>query len=398
MTVPFSTAWTDAQLNALRLRADPAADELIGQLTLLYGPEQASALFRLLTQHLDIPWEHLPQLVQQFIETHQALPPWADPMKLARAEKVFLDHGPKFLVFLYYKSLPTLYACANGARVLVHSGRLAHDPDDMRTFIRRVGETGRFLLRVMGHQALSQADGKGIQAALKVRLIHASIRKFIPADHWQPDEWGQPINQEDLLVTLMTFSVSMFQAMERIGQPLEAADTEAFFHAWQVIGFCMGIEPEHIPADAIAGEALLQQILDRQTAASGAGQTLMQALLHFARESMPKDWFQGLPDLLILHLNDPVLAEMLGVKPHYYGCLTAFVPSLLMRWVGMIEKLEDLVPGNSSFNQYIDTISQRWALRMVDFFRDDHKGPLQMDATMTAAMRPETPPAEKLPD
>ncbi len=53
-----------------------------------------------------------------------------------------------------------------------------------------------------------------------VRLFHASVRRLIlndPAMHWDADELGMPVNQEDLLGTLIVFSLVVIDALEKFG-------------------------------------------------------------------------------------------------------------------------------------------------------------------------------------
>ena len=158
----------------------------------------------------------MPSATKDFLAATNVLPAWTDWNKVKLANDLFLDHGPKFLVFLYYRSLPILYSCANGAKVLVQTGRLSHQNDGHKIFARCIAETGQFMLEVMKPDSLKQG-GTGIQAIQKIRLIHAAIRTFTPEEKWDATVLGVPINQEDLAITLMTFSVVMIDALERFG-------------------------------------------------------------------------------------------------------------------------------------------------------------------------------------
>lgn len=363
-----SLLWTDDWLNQARLRTDPLADQVIADIMAEKGSDEAKMLFDLLINHIELPMDELPAQARTFFEKTGQLPNWTDHQQLKVAEEVFLDHGPKFLVFLYYLSLPTLYACKNGAQVLYQTGRLARKPDGHKQFTRRVAETGKFLLDVMSPDGL-QEGGKGMVAAQKVRLIHASIRHFIPADHWKETEWGKPINQEDLAITLMTFSISMLEGMAATRLQITDVEAEAYLHAWKVIGHTMGIEPALLPDNVKQGKELLYKILNRQKGSSEAGSILTQALINFAEDLIPGMLFDNAPEIMIRHLNGKEISEMLGVKPRL-GCLFIGLPKFLKKWLKLIETLEDI---SEPIELLMAKMSKQMAERFVKYF-DEYKG------------------------
>ena len=109
--------WTDEFLNQKRLVADPLADQLIQEIVQEKGTEEARRLFDLLIRNVEMPLDEFPPLIQDYLSQTNQLPEWTDWNKVALAHQLFLDHGPKFLICLYYKSLPILYSCTNGAEV-----------------------------------------------------------------------------------------------------------------------------------------------------------------------------------------------------------------------------------------------------------------------------------------
>jgi hypothetical protein len=171
--------WSPEFLGQMRQAADPLADQAVAQLVATEGREAAQHLFDLLIRPIEMPLKELPPPLKRYWEVTQQLPDWVDPQKVEAAHMLFRDHGPKFLQFLYYKSLPLLYCCKNGAQVLVQTSRLAHNREDITIFTPRIAETGQFLIDVMTDCGL-QPGKTGIQSIQKVRLIHAAIRHFIP--------------------------------------------------------------------------------------------------------------------------------------------------------------------------------------------------------------------------
>lgn len=334
-----TTTYPDSLLNLMREAQDPLADRVISDLIAREGPEAARAAFDKLITQLDLPTEELPPSVQDFLEASTEWPDWADASLIRQAETVFLDYGPYFMLFLYFKSLPILYSCSHGAQVLLMTGRLMEERDEYERFARRIAETAFFLMEVMSREGLKAPHGRGLRAIRRVRLIHAAVRSFIPADRWD-DAWGKPINQEDLCITLMTFSISMLDAMAQMKKPLSEAEEKAYFHHWRLIGHLLGVHPDMLPADAQTGRILLHRILQRQMAPSEAGYRLTAALIEFGHRYVPK-FSRNMPDILIRHLAGKEVAETLGVK-NTLGCLRVLTPAAFRKAIRWAERVEDL--------------------------------------------------------
>ena len=79
-------------------------------------------------------------------------------------------------------------------------------------------------------------------------------------------EQGVPLNQEDLLGTLLTFSITVFETLHRFGIPWTAAEQESYLTAWDVIGSWLGIGTkavlDTIDKDPVARD---QSVLERET-------------------------------------------------------------------------------------------------------------------------------------
>ncbi len=361
-------SWTNTFLDPKRQLADPPADDLVADLATQNGQQAARTLFDELTRNVELPLEGQFPEIDKFLHSNRNLPEWADPQKMKLANRFFTDHGPKLLIILYHKSLPTLYLDAHGAKVLVQTGRLAHDGKSKNTFARRVAETGQFLLNVMQYRALEEG-GIGIRAAQKIRLIHASVRNFIPEEHWQTKEWGKPINQEDLALTLMSFSVLLLDGLDAFGINYSSVEAEAYIHHWNVIGHFMGVNHDLLPASRDEASALVKAILDRQASPSEAGRILTESLITFTESNIPFEKFEKTSSLLIPFLIGNSYASMLGIIPQQ-GCLALFLPRIFKSLFRTGERLEDVV--NQPMKLFLETFSQVAAKKMVGYF-DNYK-------------------------
>jgi hypothetical protein len=333
---------TDAELLAARERMDPLADEVVARLVAEKGAGQARDFFTLLIRNIEIPLDQVPDYVREYLEGNTAFPAWADPVKLKRAQAVFLDRGIAFMVLLYFKSLPTCYLYGTAAEVLTMTGRLS-GREWPETYARRIAETLQFVLDVMRKDGL-QPGGISVKTILKVRLMHASVRYFIQHHaEWRQAEWQSPINQTALAMTLMTFGQTMVEGLQQMGQPLDEADAEAYFHAWRVTGHFLGIEEALNPVDLQAGNALMARLLTLNATASDAGKACTAALIAFSKDHLQGKLFDGAPEMFLLRLMGTQHAEMLGVT-RKKGCLAGWLPAFTFKLLRLEERLEDRWP------------------------------------------------------
>ena len=357
--------WTDEFLLAQRQVADPLADDTIKKIVEAEGPESARQLFNILIRNIGLPLDQLPQSCHDFLAQTNAQADDIDPQELWLGSQFFLDHGPKLLVFLFYRSLPLLYAHANGAQVLIQTGRLAHNGQEMEIFARRIAETGQFLMDVMIPGNL-KPNSQGIQAIQKVRLIHASIRYFLQLGTWDANQLGRPINQQDMSSTLMTFSVALIDALEQFGIQDSKEKQNAYFNTWNAIGGLMGVQSDLIPDNIDEGRWLLNKNLELEGAASEAGKLLTKALLAFSQEQLPESFAKS-PTAIIQFLIGPEHAAQLGLLPAN-GCLPKILPGMMRSMFKLGERLEDLA--GPALDAWLDRFSRALMGAMIGYFNE----------------------------
>jgi hypothetical protein len=184
------------------------------------------------------------------------------------------------------------------------------------------------------------AGGRGVRTAQKVRLMHAAVRHLILADAqapWPLTAWGTPINQEDLLGTLMTFTWLILDGLQQEKIAISAADQAAYLDCWLAIGELMGIEPALLPRTVADAKALTAIIERRQVAPSPEGREMMAALLGMMNDNVPEG-FRTLPSSLLRQFLPPDVATFLGVPDHV---LERELISLAERLVHPLEAFAD---------------------------------------------------------
>lgn len=337
--MPFQDNLTPKQFDAWRQVGDPLADGVIQSMVNTHGPEAAREFFNQLIRSIDMPLQLRTEVLEDFLQQTDNLDDWVSAADLSHSYSLFVDHGPKMLLGLYFKSLPLLYTNAKGARVLIQTGRLGHNGQTMEIFSRRIAETGQFLLDVMSDDGL-QRGGIGIQAIQKVRLIHASIRFFVGRQGWDKTENGVPINQEDLALTLLTFSSVILHGLEQLHQDIPALQMEAYLKRWWAIGRLLGINEELIPTSRVEADWLLTTILQRQATPSEEGRKLTKALVYFTERTIPGEWLDIAPKTLIQFFVGSQYAKMLDAHSWWYS-LARLLPGFLRKLFHVGERLED---------------------------------------------------------
>jgi hypothetical protein len=191
-----------------------------------------------------------------------------DEDMVRHAHDFFDEHGVAIFTTLFHASLPAAYLARRGVQVLDLTGELVSN------WSQRIMETGQFLLNVLSSDgevesragAALAAGGSAAQAARRVRLRHQAVRWLLDAPYnpqlpllrtsgmERPTIWRVrmaqvkedrvptvPINQEDLLGTLGTFTTVTFRALEKLGVSHTDDDRRAFHHIWNLVGWHLGI-------------------------------------------------------------------------------------------------------------------------------------------------------------
>ncbi len=301
-----------AQLNALRTRpthpVHGIADDhpLLGRTPLrsVHAIDFAAA-----------PWNHL---ADEFERAAQRADVLLDPSTVTSARRLFQRWTTLMYMGLLFRSLPDSYAAAHGVKVLGSVSDLATNP------VRRVGETAQFLhdLFVRDESWSSgnlRRQGPAYQSVRGVRTMHTLIaRQLLEAD-WDVASHGQPLNQEDLLGTVLSFAVPPLELMERLGIDVPPADRDRYTRFWCGVGHLLGLPLPLLGHETDTGfeplsydqaVVLADAIRGHQQQRSLDGVRLGEALLEGVADGFPRalDWLAG---GLFHAIGDPRASELL---------------------------------------------------------------------------------------
>jgi hypothetical protein len=326
--------WTDEFLEKMRQQCDPLADEAVASLFHQGKVGTANALMKQLVANEQLLPAQLPPELRWYFEQTGQLPPWVDKQLLRAGEELFCRYGPQAVLGLLCASLPSCYAAAKGVQVLHLTARLETDP------FRRIVETAQMVIDVMAPGGM-EPGGTGLRSAQKVRLMHAAVRHLIRKSNYWNTEWGQPINQEDLAGTLLTFSAIVLQSLKRMGCDFTPTEELGYHHAWRVVGYVLGIEDRLMPETPQENRALMAAIERRHFRASPEGQAMTRALIDMMKHLTPGNAFDGMPSTLIRYLLGEDTARLLGVPPSDWSRIF-LGPLRILGWV--TDQQQDLSP------------------------------------------------------
>ncbi|RRB02065.1 oxygenase MpaB family protein [Larkinella rosea] len=303
-TVNSTRTFSDERLNRYRQQGDAAADAVIALVAAQGGREGIGLLMRWLGNTAD--WDESRQhpAVQDFMRTQTHLPDWANPRQMELAMRFFQKNKVAVGLTLGCYSLPYCYAGADGARVLWMSQRIHNDTH------KRLEETGEWVFGIMKKREWETA--KAIRRTLKIRLLHAAIRWFtLQSGQWNND-WGYPINQEDMAATNLAFSYIVVRGLRKTGIPMTEEEEDAYLHQINVAGYFLGVSEELLPQNRREAFHLERTITRRQFRPSEAGKGLTHSLLQ-ALENLSPPALRNLPAAQMRFFLGDELADLLDI-------------------------------------------------------------------------------------
>jgi hypothetical protein len=225
-------ALTADALNQLRSRTDPLADAAVAALEGRGKPGET------VLDRVQAGAARGNPAMAAFIEATQAVPRWVDFPAMELGRRAAVRNAPLTYLVLSTASLIESFAGWQGAKVLARTGRLERDT------LPRLFETAAMVRDLLVERG-AIPGGPGHTALLKVRLLHAHVRRFIRASPtWDAVAWGEPINQMDMVGTLLMFSMVLARGLESLGVGLTTEEKASWNHLWHYAGFMLGVDEE----------------------------------------------------------------------------------------------------------------------------------------------------------
>lgn len=259
-------------------RVDPLADAVVDALADAPRGHGVHPIDRAFDDPRD---PSLPGPLRELVAAARTPPPWVDWDRIAAAGRLFTRSGVLGGLTLALRSLLAGYLAPAGNKPLAISGRLRQQAP------RRLAETGRFVTAVCAQGGL-RPGAEGVRITLKVRLMHAQVRRLLlRSDRWDLARWSLPINQHDMLATILLFSVIFTDGLRILGLDLDDADGDTYVHLWRYVGVLIGVEPDLLPWSEAEARRDTELIALTQGPPDDDSRALVDALLKYLAEVSP---------------------------------------------------------------------------------------------------------------
>jgi hypothetical protein len=177
-------------------------------------------------------------------------PPWLDYAKLNLGQVVFYKYSGSASMGLLYFSLIGGFSAPKIVKVLDQTAYLTKGSFDA-TF-KRLNETLEMILDSIEEPDNLKIGKRGWYSVLKVRFLHCKVRERIKRNNnWDTALYGNPINMEDMIATLMSFSINISETIKKVGAPITKEEVNAYIHLWRYIGYLIGVKEAYNPCTSI---------------------------------------------------------------------------------------------------------------------------------------------------
>lgn len=301
----------------------------------------------------DILNKRLPSKIQNLIDDTKKRSCIIDKTVLNSGQRLFARHATDILFALFHAALPECYAASRGSKVLVQNKNMVNNPR------KRLFETSTFVKNVMDKNNFDN-NNNGVFSCLELRFIHSLIRRNIN----EIDLGEIPINQEDMLGTIIAFSEVCLNGLENLGMNFDEKEADSFIMSWTYMGHMIGINKEILPQNRSDSQRLRKFISDRNHEFSNDGITLMQELRRFQKKSLPIPGIHLVLDELTSKMTHEKVSKALDLKSSKFAKrilsiiskiykIKAFTINNLPFTKKIIEKVEFMLLRNTLFVQSI---------------------------------------------
>lgn len=220
---------------------------------------------------------------------------------------------------------------------------------------RRLLETAQHFLEVIENLDSVKPDGKGFVSSVRVRLLHATVRRRIMQlerqrpGYYNTQEWGVPINDLHQIGTIDAYSTALiYMSLPRQGVYLSEQQTADYLALWRWVGYIMGTPVEWMASPASA-KAMMESIMTSEMDPSHKSQIIANNILTAEVGAPPIYASRPMLAALAYHLNGDDLASALAIdRP------SAFYRA--MAWLQII----NLMIMSSSYPYLPQVMRKRW--------------------------------------
>jgi hypothetical protein len=196
-----------------------------------------------------------PAPLRDFFTAVEATPDWVNPAKLRRGQRALRRGGADGMYIARDVSLLGGYQFSGFNKTLLRTGALEKGSN------KRFAETMQWAMDVISEDGLAPL-GIGYQSTVRVRLIHALVRRHVGAmPDWRGEDWGVPVNQTDMAATLVGALIAPTAGAVGMGMVPTPADLDGIAHVTRYVGWLIGVQDEWLPRSFRDGIRVLYHTL-----------------------------------------------------------------------------------------------------------------------------------------
>jgi len=350
------------ELEAMRSEKDDLGDAAFDALSTLAGgshdPDVLATTFASMLR--DESEKDLPDELRA-LKDNMTPPAWLDWNAIEKGQLLFLKHTGSSAFGLLYFSLIGGFSAPKIVKTLDETGYLTSGTRDATW--RRLNETFSMVVACMDSPASLQPGQDAWLSILRVRLLHSRTRLRILRSKkgWDTKEFGVPINQEDMMGTLLSFSANVLESIDRIAtfgvrewmptwvtrlahstglpsvSPVSHDEQMAYLHLWRYIGHLVGVRPEFnkcidVPTAKGATESVVMHLLHPNDRSRAVAHNVLSAVALREPLRWPMEKHAQAARML---LGSP-LADALGLPFSWYHSLrlaTVFTTMAAVSWL-----------------------------------------------------------------
>ncbi|MGB8404440.1 MAG: oxygenase MpaB family protein [Mycobacterium sp.] len=292
---------------------DEPMDELVESMSAAGMKQQRPLFDRALAGGIaSVP--EAPEPLRQFLTAVEARPDWVDADMLRVGQRALRRGGADGMYIARDVALLGGYQFSGFNQTLLRTGALEKGSN------QRFAETMRWALDVISVGGL-QSQGLGYQSTLRVRLVHALVRRHVTAmSDWDAEEWGVPVNQTDMAATLVGALIAPVVGGLAMGIVMTPRELTCIAHLTRYVGWLIGVQNEWLPRsfrDAI------RILFHTSTALSTPDETTRQLSVPMAKD--PLAW----------HYESLVGVRRRLAWAQHLSVTTAFLGPRAMRTLGL---------------------------------------------------------------
>jgi hypothetical protein len=254
-------------------------------------------------------------VLAQFWSEINTVPDWVDWSQLERGQRVFHRYILASITGFILQGFIGENSAASGVvEVLTRTGGF-----DPKNLTHRLEETFRWLLEVTSDLQSIQPGGKGHADTIRVRLLHAQVRRRILAlaerkpGYYDSAKYGLPINTLDSVHSISTFCCSpMWSQLPKMGIYPTEDEIKDYVALFRYLGHVLGV-PQVLFGTTSRARKIMHLMMEHESQPSAMSQTVARNFIQIITSTKPYKLSDGFVAAGSRSMNGEELCDKLNI-------------------------------------------------------------------------------------